>query len=266
MSQEYMLANILASGLSECKVVVSQHGAAIGTLFVAGLAGSATHCAGMCGPFVVSQVSSRLEGVPASSMTEFHRLSGGALIPYHLGRMTTYAILGAAVAFLSGGVVRLSDYGELGAIFLAFAGLFFLGYALKSLNLHWILPRFGVQGGAKTENGGEGPIARLIAKGVKPLFIRPIGIRGYLLGVFLGLLPCGLLYGALSAAASTGNWLAGAFMMGAFALGTVPMLLLIGFAGRVAVNRWRIFSSTVAPLLMAFNAGFLFYLAWRMAF
>ena len=50
-------------------------------LFMAGLVGSAGHCAGMCGPFVLAQVGAR---------TQLNRLAGSALLPYHLGRGTTY--------------------------------------------------------------------------------------------------------------------------------------------------------------------------------
>ncbi|MBY0430344.1 MAG: sulfite exporter TauE/SafE family protein, partial [Rhodospirillales bacterium] len=46
------------------------------SLFLTGLVGSLSHCAGMCGPFVLSQVAARLESRPASRMREWHRLTG----------------------------------------------------------------------------------------------------------------------------------------------------------------------------------------------
>ncbi len=73
----------------------------------------------------------------------------------------------------------------------------------------------------------------------RPLFARPVGFRGYALGLMLGFLPCGLLYGALAAAAASGDPLTGAFAMIAFALGTVPALLAVGLAGHVAGQRWQ---------------------------
>ncbi|HYN40044.1 MAG TPA: sulfite exporter TauE/SafE family protein, partial [Rhodospirillales bacterium] len=112
-------------------------------------------------------------------------------------------------------------------------------------------------------DGGEGGWARAIAGLARPLFARPLGWRGYLLGVALGFLPCGLLYGALAAAAASGRPLAGAFAMLAFTLGTVPALLVVGFAGHVAGRRFRDAAVRLTPALMLVNAAALSYLAWR---
>ena len=98
---------------------------------------------------------------------------------------------------------------------------------------------------------------------VRPLFARPEGWRGYILGVALGFLPCGLLYGALAAAAASGRPLAGALAMLAFSLGTVPSLLAVGVAGHVASQRFRSAALHLMPALMLVNAAVLSYLAWR---
>ncbi|MCA9735916.1 sulfite exporter TauE/SafE family protein, partial [candidate division KSB1 bacterium] len=58
------------------------------SLFLAGLVGGFTHCAGMCSPFVLAQT--------AQGET-FQRLSSKLLLPYHLGRMTTYVTLAVIV-------------------------------------------------------------------------------------------------------------------------------------------------------------------------
>jgi sulfite exporter TauE/SafE len=47
-------------------------------------------------------------------------------------------------------------------------------------------------------------------------------------GLVMGLLPCGLVYGVLIAAATGGTWLQGGGMMLAFGLGTLPALLAYG--------------------------------------
>jgi sulfite exporter TauE/SafE len=67
-------------------------------LLLAGLAGSAMHCVPMCGPFVLGQVADRMARVPAVRLCELQRVRGGLLLPYHLGRITTYAGLGALAA------------------------------------------------------------------------------------------------------------------------------------------------------------------------
>jgi sulfite exporter TauE/SafE len=64
-----------------------------------------------------------------------------------------------------------------------------------------------------------------------------------LLGLLLGLLPCGLVYGALAVAAATGSALSGALAMLAFAAGTAPALMSIGVIGRAfgvrLSGRWQ---------------------------
>lgn len=254
MDQDILLFNLLASGLAHCRAVLVEHGGLMSSLFVAGLVGSAGHCVGMCGPFVLAQSVSRLEAVPAAEMREFHRLAGGALVPYHLGRMTTYAGLGAAAGALAGGVIDLTGLRWLSAVLLGLAALFFLGYAVRRLGglLPWL------------SAGGEGWWSRTIGRTAKPLFGRPVGLRGYALGVALGFLPCGLLYGAIAAAAAAGDALTGALAMLAFALGTVPALVAVGLAGHVAGRQWQALAARVTPVLLAANAAALSYLAWRM--
>ncbi|MFO1152628.1 MAG: sulfite exporter TauE/SafE family protein [Rhodospirillales bacterium] len=246
----------LAPVLAACRATIETQGGLLTSLFVAGLVGSVTHCAGMCGPFVVTQTIARLDAVPAAGMSEFHRLAGAALVPYHLGRATTYAVLGALVAALTGGFVQLTQWRWLSAALLALAALFFLAYACRGFGL--ALP--GVTG-----VDGSGWWSRRIEPWAKPLFARPIGWRGYGLGVVLGFLPCGLLYGAIAAAASAGGAVSGALAMLAFSLGTVPMLIAVGIAGHVAGSHFRGPARTLAPVLMLVNAVALSYLAWRLA-
>ncbi len=79
----------------------------------------------------------------------------------------------------------------------------------------------------------------------------------------MGLLPCGFLYAALAAAAGAGGAAQGALAMAGFALGTVPSLLVVGFAGAMAAKRWRAALAALAPGLLAINAALLFWMAWR---
>ncbi len=60
------------------------------------------------------------------------------------------------------------------------------------------------------------------------LFKNPQGFNGYLLGVILGFLPCGLLYSAFLIAATFPNPLLAAFGMFLFGLGTFPALFIAG--------------------------------------
>ncbi len=118
-----LLIDLLVRSIAACRVVVSDNGNLLGSLALAGLAGGLTHCVGMCGPFVLSQVSARFEALPAARMTEFHRLAGAALIPYHLGRMVTYCVLGAVAGGGGGQITQIPALSWLTALLLAVAAL-----------------------------------------------------------------------------------------------------------------------------------------------
>lgn len=259
MDQDLLLLSMLESGLAHCTVVVQTNGSLLASLFLAGLLGSATHCLSMCAPFVLSQVSARLETIPLEKMSEFRRLSGAALMPYHLGRLTTYIFLGLCAGLLAQGAIEFGNMKWLSALLLCCAALFFFGYGLKRLGITFPnLWFFGAKQGTETALSG------FITPLLKPFFARPIGLNGYFLGIGLGFLPCGLLYGALVAAGSSGDFVAGAFAMAAFGLGTVPSLVSVGAFGHMAGQKWRTVITDLAPLLLIINAGVLAYLAWTL--
>lgn len=199
-------------------------------LFLLGLVGGVTHCAGMCGPFVLAQAGRRLSSTPLPGLTMLARLQGAALLPYHLGRATTYTALGAAAAGLVGGVAPLAQSGILPAVALGLATITFL---LLAAGQAW--PQLAGRGLAMLAPSGGARWSRLLA----PLFAHPVGLGGYLLGVALGFLPCGLVYAAVLAAAAGGSVLLAAAGMAAFAAGTVPALFVVGWLGLVAGQRFR---------------------------
>ena len=270
MNQDLLPFDLLASGFAHCRSVVATHGGLAASLLLAGLLGSLTHCVGMCGPFVLAQTVERLNRLPAAQMREFHRLAGGALVPYHLGRATTYALLGAGAAALAEGAIEFAGLRWISGALLGSAALFFLVYAGRELRGLILPPKASAKAPAERPHL-DGPLrgeprhwwSRTKSRLIRPLFDRPVGWRGYVLGVALGFLPCGLLWGALAAAAASGDALTGAFCMLAFALGTVPSLVAVGLAGHVAGHRFRVAALRLAPLLMLVNAATLSYLAWR---
>ncbi|MBI1207386.1 MAG: sulfite exporter TauE/SafE family protein [Azospirillum sp.] len=255
MDQAQILA-VLEAGLSHCRVVLTDHGGLFATLFAAGLVGGTSHCAGMCGPFVLAQVATRLEAVPAARMSEFHRLAGAALVPYHLGRATSYAAIGAVAASVTGSLGTLPGLPIVSAVLLALAALFFLMSALNGIGV-W-LPEFD---SALLRRWSD-----LVGRLARPLFVAPLGWRGYALGLALGFIPCGLLYGAVAVAAASADPIAGAFGMAAFVAGTVPSLIAVGLAGHLAGRAWHAAVARAAPVIMAVNAGVLGFMAYRQIF
>jgi hypothetical protein len=243
---------LLTDSLHQCRAIVDDNGSLLASLGMAGLIGGATHCTGMCGPFVLSQVAARLEAMPAERMREWHRLSGAALVPYHLGRATTYAVLGAAGGALVSSLASATALRWVSGGLLLVAAALMLGMAMPAVKR--------LVGG---DRRGENWWTRTIGARARPLFGQPVGWRGYLLGIMLGFIPCGLVYGALAAATASGSPLAGAAGMVAFAAGTVPWLAAVGFLGHLAGSQWRHQVLPYAPLLLLANAGVLTWLAWR---
>ena len=202
-------------------------------LFLAGLIGGPAHCGAMCGGFVLGQIAERMATVPAAHLCEWQRIRGAALIQYHLGRLTTYAALGAVVG--AGAGALLPHW--MGMALLLAGAMLFLAKGVIGAPRRW---GFAVSGLARRAGGNR-----------------------YLLGVALGFLPCGFLYAALAIAAAGQSALAGGVGMLAFGLGTVPTLVAVGLAGQIAGRRWQHLIARWSPALMVVNAMLLVGLAVR---
>ncbi len=249
MNDEGAAVSALLLAVSTCRVAIADNGSLMAALFLTGLTGSVSHCLGMCGPFVLTQMAARLESVPVSQMREWRRWTNAILPAYHLGRTLTYMGLGALAAGLAGKLADPQLFQRLAALLLVGAALVLAAYAFPAL-----------RGFA----AGSGAWGRMLTGWARPLFTYPTGLRGLVLGLLLGFIPCGLLYGALAAAAASGDALAGAFAMLFFALGTMPVLMLTGWFGQMAALRWRTAAQRIAPVLLLLNAGVLLYLALRL--
>lgn len=220
--------------------------ALVSALFLAGLAGGATHCAAMCAPFVLAQLRPDDAGG-----TMLQRLSGAALLPYHAGRMLGYATLGALAGAGAGLFSQITGLRWLLALLLAGAALLMAAQAAERLGLARLhLPALALPAALKT------PLHRLLTQ--------PGGRSGFALGVLLSALPCGLLYAALAAAAASGSALGGALGMAGFVAGTIPGLVGVALLGKLfaraggpALRRW-------GAALFALNALVLGAMAARM--
>ncbi|MGB1026579.1 MAG: sulfite exporter TauE/SafE family protein [Rhodospirillaceae bacterium] len=229
MNEATFAVALLESGLARCHEVITGEGGLLLTLLITGLIGSLTHCTGMCGPFVLSQTAARLESIPASKMKERDRYGAAVLLPYHFGRMTTYVGLGIIAGGVASAAAHMAAFRWISAGLLALAAVLFLMQAIPRLKPH--IPLL-----ARWESRHADRTARLAG----PLFAAPFGWRGYGLGLMLGFIPCGLLYGALAAATATGDWLAGGFALAAFTLGTIPVLVGVGVLGQFAACSFNV--------------------------
>jgi sulfite exporter TauE/SafE len=187
--------------------------------YIAVLAGAALgfasslHCAGMCGA-----IASSLMFCPDCRS---RRDEVRALVLTHLGRITAYALAGAAVggagSAMIGWLDREAAYRVLqwaGAVALMWIGLSTAGLVPALSGLDRVLaPVSATTARLAGSFGGRSP----------PPFV---------MGLAWGLLPCAMIYGALFTAMASASAPRGALIMAGFGLGTLPGLVTMAFGIR----------------------------------
>ena len=204
-------------------------------LFMLGLLG-AGHCIGMCGPLVVA--------LPGQT----GRFS--AHLAYHAGRLITYGVIGASMGAAGSGLIGLaSAVGSNPMVWITrvqmgislLAGLFLLFFGLSRLGF------FAEPNWLAVAMPNRMP-------GWQRLMSRAPALRSnldlFLMGLFMGGLPCGLSYAAFAKALSGAQVISGAMMALIFGLGTLPGLLAVGFGAAVFLNRFRQQADILAGLIM----------------
>ena len=199
--------------------------------FSAGVVGS-VHCLGMCGGIVT-----------AIAMTAPHGGVRSKLVTqslYNLGRITTYTALGVA-AGLIGSSLDLLAVKSVAFWFFCTANLFVIVVGVASL-FRW--SRFTLASLETAPAGFMTRSFRAAASGSSCLSAFPLGLC-------LGFLPCGLVYGPLMVAAGSGSPLLGGAIMAALGIGTIPVLLLFGSASAAISGAVRDRMSRLLGLLIA---------------
>lgn len=183
------------------------------TVLGASLLGS-LHCAGMCGGLVAFYSADPRPGAARTSRALTHAAYSG-------GRLVAYAGLGAAAGGLGAAFEMAGALAGLQRIASVVAGgLVALWGGVALLRVMDVrLPRLpaprGVRQGLRAgleRAAGLGPVGRALA-----------------IGVLTGALPCGWLWVFVLTAAGTASAAGGALVMGAFWLGTLPVMLGVGF-------------------------------------
>lgn len=222
--------------------ITLSHGLVL-SLFLAGLVGSFTHCAGMCSPFILAQTDNN---------PKIHKLGAALLLPYHLGRITTYVVLAILISSLINMAFVFSDIKTLIAVpMLVLAAVIFLISAFPGLSA--IFPwatRIQIAVPYKF-------MTRLSSR----LMTNPNILKRYGLGILLGFMPCGLVISALLASATASNVLHAALTMMAFGLGTMPALVLVAFGGQALKSKFPRASVRISQGAMVISSLWLFALA-----
>jgi uncharacterized protein len=170
---------------------------------------SAGHCAGMCGGIVAAFNLQSPRGAPSLATH----------LAYNLGRIVTYAALGALAGALGGAGLLLEHAFPVQTALRIAANFMLIALGLYLVGFTRLLA----------------PIERIghaLWRRIQPLTRRflPAGRphRAFALGALWGLLPCGLVYSVMVTALASGGAERGALTMLAFGAGTLPALLFAG--------------------------------------
>ena len=204
--------------------------------FAAGLLGG-VHCAGMCG------------GIAASLAAGARGPALPRQLAFNAGRIGSYAVAGG-LAGAFGGVMASTAIVDarlallvVANVFIVLVGLYVAGWGGAILRLETV----GL------------PVWRRIEPLRKRFFPIDTTPRALGAGAVWGWIPCGLVYGMLVLAIASGAPLAGALVMAAFGLGTLPALLLAGLAATRLValrNRPGVRRAAGAALIGMAAVGF----------
>ena len=209
----------------------------------AGLAASG-HCAAMCG------------GV-AGALALRHRASTPArrtllALVYNLARISSYAAAGALAGLAGGALLAAIDIGALALVFRVLSGAIMVAVAGRLLFGWRLLDPLEAAGAVLWRR--LGPAAARPGAGELGSALR--------LGLAWGLLPCGMTYSMLLLSATTASPWAGAGVMLAFGVGTLPSMtaavLVFERAAGLLSRRasWRRVAGVVLLVAGLWTAGY----------
>jgi uncharacterized protein len=217
--------------------LLSGRGASVGTAFIVGLVASVSTCLAVVGGLVLS-----LSATYAKQGT-----TARPQVLFHVGRLLGFAVLGGLLGIV-GTAMRLSVFGSTLLGVLVSIVMLILGVHLLELTPRvraLTLPRALFDRVSQYAGGAKGGVPVLI-------------------GLATFFLPCGFTQSMQVMALSSGSFVQGAFIMSAFALGTLPVLALLSFGSLdLAKTKFRgVFFKTAGSLVLIF-ALFNLYSALR---
>lgn len=186
---------------------------------------SSFHCMGMCGAIAFS--------LPTQHLPVVQKTTG--ILLYNAGRISSYALFGLLFGLL-GRQLYLAGFQQWFSIAAGIIILLSVVYVLFSLRLQLSTFRF-------VNNWVQNLMSRFLKKpGVGYMF---------LLGTANGLLPCGLVYFAITGALATGSIGNAVLFMMLFGAGTFPAMFLVSFFGYRLKVSWRVMIKKAMPFMMA---------------
>lgn len=200
------------------------------TALIFGLLGS-FHCVGMCGPIAFLLPVDRQNNLRKSLQ----------IILYHLGRITSYAIIGLAFGLVGKSLSLFGLQQQLSIIIGVVMLIFILipGRKLGTNRISGIWMRW--IGQLKNSLGNE------LRKKRPDTF--------YTVGFLNGFLPCGLVYMAVFGAMAGGNALTGSVYMMLFGIGTIPLMTGAIWIGNFISGNVRKYIRQMIPVFLGIIAA-----------
>lgn len=188
---------------------------------------SSFHCIGMCGPIALA--------LPVQKGNQWQKFAGLSI--YNIGRAISYAMLGAIIGSVGSSLIWIGYLRYLSVL----AGILMLAYVFwpSKLDQYFHPPKFWQQ------------TVNQVKKGMSEM-LRSRKMHGWLgLGILNGLLPCGMVYLALISSVATGSIFGGGIYMLLFGIGTLPMMMTVGFCKNWFTPALRSRMRKLTPVMLA---------------
>ncbi len=192
---------------------------------------SGFHCIGMCGPIALSM------GLTRKQATNFYLQN----LTYQFGRILTYSILGALLGIIGEGF----EFAGFQQILTIGVGVLLIVMAVFSFG--------GKDFASKIPFVNKGLLK--VKMKLSSLLQKADYKSRFTTGLLNGLLPCGMVYMALTASLAAGGiWQSGLFMM-LFGLGTLPFMFAVVLAGNLMSQNFRRKVLQFVPVMMIIMGG-----------
>ena len=195
------------------------------TAFILAFLGS-FHCVGMCGPLTLI--------LPLEHKKPIKKIL--QIATYHIGKTTTYGILGLLFGVLGKGLF-IREYQQTFSIIVGILMIIVVLLSFTKRRLNFLgTPIYFLIGKIKNALGKQ-----LRRKNFSAVF---------LIGFFNGFLPCGLVYMALFGALAQPQLFDSVQYMLMFGLGTIPLLTLTIYIGNFISQKTKQYIQKAVPLVI----------------
>jgi sulfite exporter TauE/SafE len=170
-------------------------------------------------------------------------------LPYYVGKAIAYAILGLIVYLFSKQLSDIAFFRNTALVILIVTGILFFQAAFFKTFTFIKLGWFNT----------------LITRATSKLQLSTYGFKGLLLGMILGLIPCGLVYGGIiTAAAYSENAVVMILAMLSFGLATTPGLFISAYFGSIVLIRFKKAFNILYVIMMILNGSLLMRYALKL--